>query len=163
MENDTIIRHLVVLVMVLPDFFRGMGAWRNSTETQLSGHASRSEQEVKNERSSAKDVAPERLRCGTIHRGELDPAVGVCKRCKKNSTSVLSCICKRTREGCDSSSEVGTVHSGRDGEGAVHPRKPKSHRLNVVVRSTPPLTRGGPKWRDNFSEGSDHPVNSNRV
>jgi len=43
-----------------------MEAWRNSTETQQSGHAPRFEPEVKNGRSSAKDSAPERLRCGTI-------------------------------------------------------------------------------------------------
>jgi len=36
-------------VVVLPDPFRGMGAWRNSTETQQSGHASRSGPEVKSE------------------------------------------------------------------------------------------------------------------
>jgi len=44
--------------------------------------------------------------------GESDPAEGVRTRCKKNSPSVLSCIGKRTREGCDRGSEVGTVHSG---------------------------------------------------
>jgi len=43
--------------------------------------------------------------------GELDPAEGVCRRCMKNS-SVLSCIGKRTKEGCDRGSEVETVHSG---------------------------------------------------
>jgi len=32
--------------------------------------------------------------------GELDPAVYVRRRCKNNS-SVLSCIVKRTKEGCD--------------------------------------------------------------
>jgi len=37
--------------------------------------------------------------------------------CKKNFPSVLSCIGKRTREGYDRGSEVGTVHSGRDREG----------------------------------------------
>jgi len=36
------------VVVVLPDSFRGMGAWRNSTETQKSGHAPRSRPEVKN-------------------------------------------------------------------------------------------------------------------
>jgi len=41
-----------------------MGAWRNSTETQQSGHASRSGPEVKNVGSSTKDGALERLRCG---------------------------------------------------------------------------------------------------
>jgi len=34
---------------------------------------------------------------------ELDHAESVRKRCKKNSPSVLSCIGKRTREGCDPS------------------------------------------------------------
>jgi len=42
--------------------------------------------------------------------GESDPAEGVRSRYMKNS-SVLSCIGKRTREGCDRGSEVGTVHS----------------------------------------------------
>jgi len=40
-----------------------MEAWRNSTETQQSGHTPRSGPEVKNGRSSAKDGSPERLRC----------------------------------------------------------------------------------------------------
>jgi len=35
-----------LVVVVLPDPFRGMGAWKNSTETQQSGHALRSEPEV---------------------------------------------------------------------------------------------------------------------
>jgi len=51
---------------VLPDPFRGMGAWRNSTETQQSGHASRSGPEVKNGRSSDKDGVPEKIGCGKI-------------------------------------------------------------------------------------------------
>jgi len=54
------------LVVVLPDPFRGMGAWRNSTEIQQSGHAPRSGPEVKNGRSSAKDGESERLGCGTF-------------------------------------------------------------------------------------------------
>jgi len=41
--------------------------------------------------------------------GESDPAEGVRRRCLKNSPSVLSCIGKRTKEGCDRGSEVGTV------------------------------------------------------
>jgi len=53
-------------LVVLPDSFRGMGAWRNSMETQQSGHAPRSGPENKNGRSSAKDGAPERLGCGTV-------------------------------------------------------------------------------------------------
>jgi len=54
---------------------------------------------------------------------ELDPAESVHRCCKKNSPSVLFCTGKRTREGCDRGSEVWTVHSGRDGEGLVPPRK----------------------------------------
>jgi len=42
-----------------------MGAWRNSAETQQTGHAPRSGSEVKNG-SGAEDGAPERLRCGTV-------------------------------------------------------------------------------------------------
>jgi len=55
---------------------------------------------------------------------ELEPAGGVLRRYEKNSP-FLSCIGKRTREGCVRGSEVGTVHSGRDGKGLVPPRKPK--------------------------------------
>jgi len=43
-----------------------MGAWRNSTETQKSGHSPRSGPEVKNGRNSAEDGAPERLGCGAV-------------------------------------------------------------------------------------------------
>jgi len=52
--------------VVLLDPFRGMGAWRNFTETQQLSDAPRSGPEVKNGRSSAKDGAPERLGCGTV-------------------------------------------------------------------------------------------------
>jgi len=44
--------------------------------------------------------------------GESDPAEGFRKRCMKNSPSFLSCIGKRTKEGCERGSEVETVHSG---------------------------------------------------
>jgi len=56
---------MVVVVVVIPNPFQGIGAWRNSTKTQQSGHESRSGPEVKNGRST-KDGAPERLRCGAI-------------------------------------------------------------------------------------------------
>jgi len=49
------------VVVVLLDPFREMGAWKNSTETQQSGHAPWSGPEVKNGRSSAEDGTPERL------------------------------------------------------------------------------------------------------
>jgi len=44
-------RYQYLVVVVLPDPFQGMGAWRNSTETQQSGHSPRSGPEVKNGRS----------------------------------------------------------------------------------------------------------------
>jgi len=53
-------------MVVLPNPFRGIGSWRNSMETQKSGHVPWSGLEVKNGRSRAKDSTPERLRCGTI-------------------------------------------------------------------------------------------------
>jgi len=59
--------------------------------------------------------------------GELNPAKGVRMRCKKNFPSVLFCIGKRSREDCNHGNEVGTVHSGRDGEGPVPLRKPKQY------------------------------------
>jgi len=69
-------------------------------------------------------------------REELDLSKGVCRRCKKNSPSVLSCIGKRTREGCDRGSEVGNftadVRRGR-ASSSINPA-PKSRRFNVVKR-----------------------------
>jgi len=53
-------------MVVLPDSFRGLRKRRNSAETQQSGHAPRYETDVKNEKNSAKDGAPEWIRCGTI-------------------------------------------------------------------------------------------------
>jgi len=44
-----------MVMVVLPDPFGGMGVWNNSTVTQQSGHAPRSEPEVKNGKSIAKD------------------------------------------------------------------------------------------------------------
>jgi len=46
---------------------------------------------------------------------ELDPALDVRMRCKKNS--VLSCIGKRTAEGCDRGSEIGQFTAGDTGKG----------------------------------------------
>jgi len=57
--------------------------------------------------------------------GESDPAEGVRTRRCKNFPSVLSCIGKKTRKGCDRGSVVGTVHSGQNGEESVPPRKSK--------------------------------------
>jgi len=57
-----------MVVVVLSNPFLGMGAWRNSTETQQSGHAPRSGPEVKSGRSGAEDGAPEKLGCGQSRR-----------------------------------------------------------------------------------------------
>jgi len=54
-----------MVVVMLPDPFRGIGAWRNSTETQHSSHTPKSGPKVKNG-SIAEDGAPEWLRCGTV-------------------------------------------------------------------------------------------------
>jgi len=40
------------------------------------------------------------------------------------------------------------------------PMSPTSRRLNVVMRSPLHYPKGGPKWRDNYPEGPDHPVTS---
>jgi len=81
-----------------------MGGWRNSTETQQLGHIPRSGPEVKN------GIAVEARMRGS-QGGESDPAEGVRTRCMKNSPSVLSCIGKRTKEGCDCGGKVEKVHS----------------------------------------------------
>jgi len=51
-----------------------------------------------------------------------------------------------------------SVARGYDGLAA-----PTSRRLNVVVRSPPLFSRGGPKWRDNYPEGPDYPVAPNHL
>jgi len=55
------------MVVVLPDLFRGIGVWRNFSETKQWGHAQRPGPAVKNG-SSAKNGAPERLRSGIIQK-----------------------------------------------------------------------------------------------
>jgi len=64
--------------------------------------------------------------------GESYPAEGVRRRCMKNSPSVLCCIGKRTREGCDRGSEVETVH-----------RKSSMTRRKVNCTNVSPPQRGG--------------------
>jgi len=50
-------------------------------------------------------------------RGELDPAEGVRRCCKKNYPSVLSCIGKRTREGCNRGNKSGQFTADEMGKG----------------------------------------------
>jgi len=59
---------MMVMVVMLPDPFRRMGARRNFADTQQSGHAPKSGPEVKNVKSIAKDGSPERLTFGTIQK-----------------------------------------------------------------------------------------------
>jgi len=70
------------MVVVLPDPFRGMGAWEARMRDSQGG-------------------------------GESDPAEGVRRRCIKNSPFVLSCIGKRTKEGCVSEVETFTADKTR--------------------------------------------------
>jgi len=74
--HDIAIKDVVVVVLPIP--FRGMGAWRNSTETQQWGHAPGPE--VKNGRNGAKDGAPKRFGCGTIQE-ELSQ---ICRGCPQS-------------------------------------------------------------------------------
>jgi len=67
----------------------------------------------------------ESLGAGQSREDKLDPENDVRRRCKNNSPSVLSCTGKRIKDGCDRGSEIGTVDSGRDGEGPAPPRKQK--------------------------------------
>jgi len=54
-----------LLVVVLPDPFPRLRVWRNSTKTQQSGYAPRSEPDAKMEKVVPK-MAYRRLRCGVI-------------------------------------------------------------------------------------------------
>jgi len=58
-------------------------------------------------------------------RGELDATDDVDRHWKKNSPSFAPCIGKRTKEDCDSGSEIGRVYNEEDKEGPVPLRKPK--------------------------------------
>jgi len=98
------------------------GVWRNSMETQQSGYAPRSGPEVKYEKSSAKDGRRRGSDTGQSRRRR----VRSCRGCPQAlQEEFFSFYPTQIREGCDRGSEVGTIHSGRDGEGAVPPRKPK--------------------------------------
>jgi len=66
--------------------------------------------------------------------GESDPAEGVCRRSKKNSPSVLSCIGKRTREGCDRGSRVGSSTADETGKGQFLRGKRRNLTEEGVVR-----------------------------
>jgi len=132
-------KHMVVVV-VLPDPFRGMGAWRNSTEIQQLGHTPRSGSEIKNGRSGAKDGAPERLECGTVKEEVSQILQKGVRRCLATSTWW-----------CGSRPSIREV--GRNGE-TTTPRGPtirsppiaKRH-IDVLFchqRWFPPVVVGGP-------------------
>jgi len=53
-------------VVLLGSFRRIAARGMNSADTKQSGHASRSEPEIKNGESSAKSGVPDRLRCRKI-------------------------------------------------------------------------------------------------
>jgi len=94
-------------------------------------------------------------------RGELDPAEDVCRRCMKNFP-VLSCIGKRTREGCDRDSKVVTVHNRRDRpQGPIPLRKPKESGRKESCEILSPsriagmsyLCNGRGQWVGNMGKG----------
>jgi len=94
--------NLFFVVVVLLDPFRGMGAWRNSTKIQQSATSQGLDEEVE-----PKWRAGEGQMRNNPGGGESGSTEGVRRLCTKNSFSVLSCIGKRTREGCDRGSDVG--------------------------------------------------------
>jgi len=102
-------------MVVLLDPFRGMGAWRNSTETHQSGHAPRSRPEVKNGRSSAKDSAPESSDVWQSRRRWVRSCSGCPQALHEEFSFRFTCIGKRTREGCDCDSEVGQFTADKRG------------------------------------------------
>jgi len=61
--SDTVLNDLLMVYRCIRPLSRDWGT-RNSVETLQSGYAPRSGPEIKDERSSAKDSAPERPRCG---------------------------------------------------------------------------------------------------
>jgi len=75
-------------------------------KTQQSGHAPKSGPGVKNGRSSAKDSASERLRCGTIQEEVSQILQRVSAGAARRILRPFTCIGKRTRESCDRGSEV---------------------------------------------------------
>jgi len=102
---------ILIVVVVLPDLFRGLGGTEELRGDPIVGPHPK----VWTRGSDAKQSS---------EGGELDPANDVRRHRKKNS-SVLSCIDNRTKKGCNHGSEVGTDHNGRDGAGPVTLRKPK--------------------------------------
>jgi len=93
---------------VLSDPFRGMGMQGNSMETQQSSHTKGLDQSSKMEEVVPKMVHQEARMRENPEEDKLDPVNDVRRCCKKNF-SVLSCIDKMTKEGCDHGSKVGTV------------------------------------------------------
>jgi len=76
-----------MVVLLLPDPFRGMGVQRKSTEAQQLDHAQRFGIEVKKGRSSSKDGVRTGSDAGQFRRGELDLTDDVRRRCENISPS----------------------------------------------------------------------------
>jgi len=115
-----------LMVMMLPDPIRGMVARKSTAET----HSRATPQGL--DQKSKMEVMPKMARrrgsdARQSRRRRVRSCRGVCRRCKNNSPSVLSCIGKRTKESCDRGSEVKIVHSGRDGKEPVPLWKPRCH------------------------------------
>ena len=61
-----------MVVVILPDPFRGMGARRNSAETQQSGHNPRSGPKIKNGERGAKDRFTKGFRGRTVEEEMIE-------------------------------------------------------------------------------------------
>ena len=62
----------VVVVVVLPDPFRVIGARRNSAETQQSGHTPRSGPKIENRQRGAKDRFAKGIRSRTVEEEMIE-------------------------------------------------------------------------------------------
>jgi len=66
--------------------------------------------------------------------GDLDTAVGVRRRCKKNSLSVLSCIGKRAREAVTGAAKSGQFTADETGKDQFYRGNQKNLTEEGVVR-----------------------------
>ena len=76
------------MLLLLPDAFRGMGAWRKTTELQKSGNSPGSEPEVVERMRVAKERAGQRVRSWTM-QNEMRGVLDECPPALQESFSIL--------------------------------------------------------------------------
>jgi len=113
-----------MVVVALPDLFRGMGVWKNSAENQQSGHAPKPEPEIK-DGSSAKDGTPESPRCKTSQKVSHMLQLMTAGATKRN---LLPPYPDKRTKGGDRVNKSGTAHSG---PGRQELESPQSNRGNL--------------------------------